>query len=202
MRLPQPVLTGDVVRLEPLGREHVDGLRAAADADRSTFGWTRVPTPATVEEYVEEKLAQRDAGQIAPYAQVEVATGRVIGHTSYWAPRVRADGSLFAVEIGHTWLTPEAQAGAVNSESKLLLLTHCFETLGVARVDLKTDARNERSRAAIAAVGGVFEGVLRQSDVSRRPGEDLRDSAVFSLIAPEWPGAAERLRARVARKRG
>jgi len=179
----------------------VDGLAAAADVDRSTFGWTAVPIPAEARAYIEEKLARRDAGQIAPFAQVEVASGRVLGHTAYWLPRFRADGSLFAVEVGHTWLTPSAQAGATNSESKLLLLTYCFETLAVARVDLRTDARNERSRAAIAAIGGVFEGVLRQADTSRVPGEDLRDSAIFSLIAPEWPDARERLQARVARKR-
>lgn len=199
--LPQPVLTGDVVRLEPLGPEHVEGMRAAVDVDRSTFGWTWVPTPDSVVEFVEDRLALRDAGEMAPYAQLDAVTGRVLGHTSYHAPRYRADGSLYAVEIGSTWLTPSAQAGATNSESKLLLLTYCFETLGVVRVDLKTDVRNARSRAAMTAMGAVFEGVLRQAHPATVPGDDLRDSAYFSVIAPEWPATKEHLRARLARKR-
>lgn len=202
MRLQvQPVLTGDVVRLEPLDRAHAGGLRDAVDTDRGSFGWTTVPTPDTVDEYVAQRLAHRDAGQMAPYAQIEIASGRPIGHTSYFAPRFRSDGTLFAVEIGYTWLSPASQAGAVNSEAKLLLLTHAFESLGVARVDFRTDARNERSRAAIAAIGAVFEGVLRNGAQSRVPGEDLRDDAVFSIVAAEWPQARERLHARLERKR-
>lgn len=201
MHLPQPVLAGEVVRLEPLGPEHLDGLRAAVDADRSTFGWTTVPTPDTVAQYVADRLAQRDAGETAPYVQVDVGTGRVVGHTTYCSPRRRPDASLYAVEVGYTWLTPGAQAGALNSESKLLLLTFCFETLGVARVELRTDARNERSRAAIVAVGGVFEGVLRNAGISRVPGEDVRDDALFAITSADWPAAKERLAARLARKR-
>jgi len=202
MRLPsQPTLTGELVRLEPLDAAHFDGLRRALEVDRATFGWTIVPTPATVGEYAADRFAQRDAGQMSPYAQIEVASGEPVGHTTYCNPKFRADGSLYAVEVGYTWLIPASQAGALNSESKLLMLTHAFETLGVARVELRTDARNERSRAAIEAIGGVFEGVLRNVGMSRVPGEDLRDEAVFSIVRPEWPTTKERLHARLERKR-
>jgi len=199
--LEQTVLAGSVVRLEPLGLEHVPAMMEAVDVDRESFGWTVVPTPESVEAYVGMQLARRDSGQMAPYAQIEVATGDLIGHTSLWDPRTLLSGRVYAVEIGHTWLVPRAQAGAYNSESKLLLLTHAFESLGVDRVDLKTDARNARSRAAIAAIGASLEGVLRRAHTSAVPGEELRDSAMFSIVADEWPDVRKRLEARVEAKR-
>lgn len=200
MVLEQTVLAGSVVRLEPLGLEHVAGMTEALDVDRASFGWTVVPTPESVEAYVGMQLARRDAGQMAPYAQLDATTGEVIGHTSFWDPRRLAGGRLYAVEVGHTWLVPRAQAGAYNTESKLLLFTHAFENLGVDRVDLKTDARNARSRAAIAAVGSSFEGVLRRAHSSAVPGEELRDTALFSIIAEEWPDVRKRLQDRLEAK--
>lgn len=110
------------------------------------------------------------------------------------------DDGLCAIEVGFTWLARSAQGTGLNPEAKLLLFRHAFETWGVARVDLKTDARNSRSRAAIEAVGARFEGVLRNSSRSWVPGEDgrLRDTAIFSIIDTEWPDCRSRLEERVA----
>ena len=128
-------------------------------------------------------------------------TGRVVGATAYWDPRIRPEEDrLFAVEVGFTWLAASAQGTGVNTEAKLLLFQHAFENGGVARVDLKTDARNRRSRAAIEAVGARFEGVLRNWSRSWAPGEDglLRDSAMYSIVEQEWPGCRAALEARLA----
>jgi RimJ/RimL family protein N-acetyltransferase len=106
----------------------------------------------------------------------------------------------FAVEIGFTWLAASAQRSGINIEAKLLLLAYAFERLGVARVDFKTDARNERSRRAIEGLGARFEGVLRSFGPSWAPGEEglLRDSAMYSVIAADWPPCRDHLRARLS----
>jgi N-acetyltransferase len=114
----------------------------------------------------------------------------VVGCTSFCTPRAWPElAGLLAIEVGWTWLAGSAQGTGINAEAKLLLFSHAFDMLGVARVDLRTDARNERSRRAIARLGARFEGVLRSSSPSRVPGEEgmLRDSAMFSVIAGEWP---------------
>ncbi|WP_129843447.1 GNAT family protein [Streptomyces sp. RFCAC02] len=197
-----PVLEGERVRLEPLAHRHTAGLAAAAEEDRSSYGFTWVPTADGAAAYVDTQLARAAAGVVVPYAQVERASGRVVGSTSYWDPRPWPSGDgLCAVEVGSTWLAASAQGTGVNTEAKYLLFRHAFETWGVARVDLKTDARNARSRAAIEAVGARFEGVLRNWSRSWVPGEDglLRDSAVFSIVAEEWPRCREALERRLAR---
>ena len=196
------VLSGDVVRLEPLTPGHVPGLRRAAEgAGPSAFA--AVPTPDEVEDYVARSLARRDTGTYAPFAQVEVATGRVVGHTAYLTPRWMDGGRLFAVEIGSTWLAPAARGTAVNPAAKLLLMTQAFESWGVDRVDIKTDARNEAARAAIAATGATFEAVLRAWQPSLAPGEEglVRDTAMFSVTPPEWPRVRARLKERIERRR-
>ena len=195
-------LSGDVVRLEPLTPGHVPGLRRAAEgAGPSAFA--AVPTPDEVEDYVARSLARRDAGAYAPFAQVEAATGRVVGHTAYLTPRWMDGGRLFAVEIGSTWLAPAARGTAVNPAAKLLLMTQAFEYWGVDRVDIKTDARNEAARAAIAATGATFEAVLRAWQPSLAPGEEgrVRDTAMFSVTPPEWPRVRARLEERIERRR-
>ena len=204
---PSPALScdalmGDVVRLEPLTPGHVPGLRRAAEgAGPSAFA--AVPTPDEVEDYVARSLARRDAGAYAPFAQVEAATGRVVGHTAYLTPRWMDGGRLFAVEIGSTWLHPAARGTAVNPAAKLLLMTQAFESWGVDRVDIKTDARNEAARAAIAATGATFEAVLRAWQPSLAPGEEgrVRDTAMFSVTPPEWPRVRARLEERIERRR-
>jgi RimJ/RimL family protein N-acetyltransferase len=132
---------------------------------------------------------------------VSVATGRAVGATSYWEPRCwLAEDRLDAVEVGFTWLAGTAQGTGINAEAKLLLFRHAFEEWHVSRVDLKTDARNDRSRAAIESVGARFEGVLRNWSRSWAPGEEgrLRDSAIFSVTAEDWAECRGRLEERVA----
>lgn len=196
-----PVLEGSLVRLEPLSTEHAPDLAVAAEEDRSTYGFTFVPRADQVEEYLAAQLARLAEGWV-PFAQVRRADGRAAGSTSYLEPR-RWPGrdDLYAVEIGSTWLARSAQGSGINTEAKLLLMTYAFEELGVARVDLKTDARNQRSRRAIEAIGATFEGVLRNWSMSWAPGEEgqLRDSAMYSVIASEWGAVKEQLKERLAR---
>ena len=205
--VPSPVLTcgvleGSIVRLEPLTPKHVPGLQLAAEA-AATSPFATVPTPETVEDYVSRSLARRDTGTYAPFAQVEVATGRVVGHTAYLTPRWMPDGRLFAVEVGSSWLSPTVRGTAINPAAKLLLLTQALEDWGVDRVDIKTDARNEAARAAIAATGATFEAVLRAWQPSLAPGEEglVRDTAMFSVTPPEWPRVRARLEERIERRR-
>lgn len=202
MQLDNPTLEGKLVRLEPLRPEHTADLAVAAEEDRATFGYTQVPTAREVDSYIAVQMERARAGQMAPFAQVRLSDGRAVGCTAFWEPRYwpgRAD--LCAVEVGWTWLGASAQRSGINVEAKYLLFRHAFEELGVARVDLKTDARNERSRRAIAGLGATFEGVLRSWSPSRVPGEEglLRDSAMFSVIAGEWPEVRDLLLSRLGR---
>lgn len=200
--LEGPVLEGALVRLEPLDLRHAEDLSVAAEEDRSSYQFTWVPTAAEVEGYIDTQLARAAAGTLAPYAQVDQASGRAVGATAYWDPRLWPGGDgLCAIEVGFTWLAASAQGTGVNTEAKYLLFRHAFENWGVARLDLKTDARNSRCRAALEVVGARFEGVLRNWSRSWAPGEGgrLRDSAVFSITATEWPecrvGLEQRTRA-------
>ena len=203
-RLPDAgPLTGRLVRLEALGQEHLEGLSASSAEDRSTFGFTTVPHGAEqTGEYVKDLLSARARGDTLPFAQVRMDDGRAVGVTRYLSFRFReGDGLLYAVEIGGTWLAPSAQGTGINIEAKLLLLGHAFEAWRVGRVDLKTDARNERSRAAIAALGATFEGVLRGWQPSLVEGEEgrLRDSAIYSIVDGEWPEICRSLARRLDR---
>jgi RimJ/RimL family protein N-acetyltransferase len=191
-----PVLTvsplvGRVVRLEPLSRGHVDGLVVAAAEDRSTYRFTSVPDGRDeVMQQVDALLSDHAAGETVPFAQVRVADDAVVGCTRFMTLRFRKEAPLpYAVEIGGTWLAASAQRSGLNREAKLLLLDYAFGEWGVGRVDLKTDARNDRSRNAMSALGATFEGVFRQWQPSLVPGEEtlLRDSAFFSIVAAEWP---------------
>jgi RimJ/RimL family protein N-acetyltransferase len=198
--LDAPVLDGRLVRLEPLAKRHAADLAVAAEEDRSSFRYTWVPTAAEMDGYLDAQLARAEAGVLKPYAQILKKTGRAVGATGLWDPRPWPDrDELCAVEIGFTWLGASAQGSGINTEAKLLLFRHAFEQWNAVRVDLKTDARNERSRAAIERVGARFEGVLRCWSKSWAPGEDglLRDSAMFSVIASEWPQVRANLEARL-----
>jgi RimJ/RimL family protein N-acetyltransferase len=199
--LEGPVLEGALVRLEPLDHRHAADLAVAAEEDRSSYRFTWVPRAAEVEQYIDAQLARAATGKLAPYAQVAKSSGRAVGATAYWEPRSwLTEDVLCAVEVGFTWLAHSAQGTGLNVESKLLLFRHAFESWGASRVDLKTDARNSRSRAAIEGVGARFEGVLRNWSRSWAPGEDgrLRDSAIFSITAEEWPDCRSRLEKRLA----
>jgi N-acetyltransferase len=200
--LEGPVLEGTHVRLEPLDHRHAEDLAAAAEEDRGSYEFTWVPTGAEVKGYIDAQLAHAAAGKLAPYAQVDRVSGRAVGTTAYWDPRLWPTGEgLFAIEVGFTWLAASAQGTGTNTEAKYLLFRHAFENWGVARLDLKTDARNSRCRAAIEGVGARFEGVLRNWSRSWAPREDglLRDSAIFSITAAEWPDCRARLEQRMAR---
>jgi len=194
-------MAGRLVRLEPLTTTHWAGLVDAAAEDRASFGFTSVPDGAGgVVAYVDDLLERQRRGEAVPFAQVAVADGRVVGATRYldirrWPGR----SSVYGVEIGGTWLAPSSQGTGINTEAKLLLLTQAFERGGVERVDFKTDARNARSRAAIAALGATFEGVLHRWQPSHVDGEggQLRDSALYSIIDVDWPQIRARLEQRL-----
>jgi RimJ/RimL family protein N-acetyltransferase len=201
-RLEGPILEGTLVRLEPLDYRHASDLVVAAEEDRSSYGFTWVPRAAEVDHYIHTQLSRAALGMMAPYAQMQISSGRAVGATSYWNPRLwPGRNELCAIEIGFTWLAASAQRTGINVESKLLLFRHAFEQWGVVRVDLKTDARNMRSRAAIEALGAQFEGILRNWSQSWAPGEEgkLRDSAIYSVIASEWPECRHRLEERLAK---
>jgi N-acetyltransferase len=195
IRLDVPVLDGALVRLEPLAPAHVPDLAVAVEEDRASYGYTLVPRADQVESYV---TAQLSRSGLTPLAQVRMADGKAVGCTGLWDPRAWPDRpGLCAIEIGFTWLAASAQGSGINAEAKLLLLEYAFETLGVARVDLKTDARNRRCRRALERIGIPFEGVLRAWSLSWAPGEEgkLRDSAMFAVTAPDWPTVKAALRA-------
>jgi RimJ/RimL family protein N-acetyltransferase len=185
-----PVLSGRLVRLEPLDRRHVPDLAAAAREDRERYAWTWVPTADTAAAYVEEQLATAATGRLLPYAQICLSSDRAVGVTAYWGPRPIPGGDRLAqIDVGFTWLGASAQGTGLNLEAKYLLFRHAFEVWRVVRLGLSTDARNARSRAAIAGTGARFEGVLRNWSRSWAPGEAgiLRDSALYSVVAEEWP---------------
>src|SRR5712671_1051880 len=202
---PPLAFEGAHVRLVPLELRHVPALAAAASGPRDTYTFTFVPDgEAPMLRYVEEALALRASGAAVPFATVQRATGRVIGSTRFfnfeyfrWPEGARAPPQPpDAVEIGWTWLTADAQRTPVNSEAKLLMLTHAFESWRVVRVNLRTDARNARSRAAIERLGAKLDGILR----AHVPASDggVRDTASYSLLAQDWPAAKARLRARLS----
>jgi N-acetyltransferase len=200
-KLDSPELDGAIVRLEPLDYSHAADLATAAGGDRSSFGFTWVPTADEVAEYIAAQLGRGATGRLAPFAQIAKSTGKAVGVTAYWDPRLSPAGDgLYAVEVGFTWLSGSAQGTGINVESKFLLFQHAFETWGVARVDMKTDARNSRCRAALTRVGAQFEGVLRNWSQSWAPGEAglLRDSAMFSIISAEWPACRANLQERLS----
>ena len=194
MIAPEPVvLSGRHVRLEPLAEHHRHDLaEAAADAAGFTVYGPGMH-PGGFDGWLAQALAEAATGAREPFAVVLVSTGRAVGSSSFLdiAP---GDGRI---EIGHTWYGRAWQGGVVNPESKLLLLSHAFDTLGATRVTLKTDARNERSRRAIARTGASFEGILRKHS-RRADGPGLRDVAMFSITDDDWPATRDLLRRRIA----
>lgn len=207
-------LTGRFVQLEPLALEHAEGLAEAAASDRSSFGLTTVPDGlAGARHYIEVSLARQATQRELPFAVRRTEDGQIVGSTRFldldvfdWpapSPAVSGAGPRpsdhtppTVAEIGSTWYAASAQRTAVNTEAKLLLLTHAFEVWSVLRVSFKTDARNEASRRAIERVGARFEGV-RRAHVPATDGT-IRDSAYFSILREEWPPARDRLIARLA----
>ncbi|WP_413451616.1 GNAT family protein [Georgenia phoenicis] len=193
-----PTLTGSLVTLEPLRRDHADELAVAVqDGDLHELWYARVPSPETMHDDVAARLAQHAAGRVVPWVLRRNADGAALGVTTFL--NIREDNRH--LEIGSTWIAASAQGTGVNTEAKLLQLTHAFETLGCIAVELRTHWHNHRSRRAIAALGAKQDGVLRNHDLWRDG--TVRDVVVFSIIDREWPtvrlGLTERLRARGAR---
>lgn len=191
------LLEGRRVLLRPLRAEDADGWCRAATEDRSTYAHTAVPgTVAEAVAAIAALLAERDRGEALPYSTVLRDGERVVGGTRFLTIRWWHDRATpHAVEIGGTWLAASAQRTSTNTEAKLLMLRHAFEVWRVKRVNLKTDARNDRSRRAIERIGATFEGVLRSWQPSLVAGEeDLpRDSAMYSIVESEWPALRRRL---------
>ena len=197
-----PVLLGRHIRFEPLDHRHVDGLAAAAAADPSLYQWSPVPQgKVEATTYVETALDWRDANTAVPFAILRVSDGMVIGSTRFWnmerwswpQGHLRYGRDIAdACEIGYTWLARSAIRTAANTEAKLLMLTHAFQTWQMLRVCFHADARNTRSRAALERIGGKFEGILR----AHRMAKDYtaRDSARYSIVEADWPEVKLRLR--------
>ncbi|MEO6653986.1 MAG: GNAT family protein [Ilumatobacteraceae bacterium] len=198
--MPTVTLTGRVVRLEPLSTDHAAELADAA-ADRHTYDLSAVPDGVDAfAAYIAGLLHDHEHGRVLPFAQRRLDSGELVGCTRYLDPqwwRGRAEPD--EIEIGGTWLGASAQRTAVNTEAKYLLLSYAFDTLGVWRVAICTDVRNQRSRNAIERIGATFEGVLRNhrlaSDTDR---PSPRQTAVYSVIAEEWPAVREALETRLA----
>jgi len=195
VRVEPVTLEGTHVRLEPLAPQHLDGIMRAGEDDAV---WTWLPyrptTRAEYEAWLNDALAAQANGQQLPFTTVDRATGDVVGSTRiffFYPPDRR-------VEIGGTWLAPSAQRTPINTESKLLLLAHCFDVLGCVRVELKTDARNTNSQRAIARIGAKYEGVMRKHMLTR--GGYHRDSVYYAIIDDDWPDVRMRLEEMLAKR--
>ncbi len=207
------ILEGNLVRLEPLGLDHVRGLLEAATEGRESYAFTRVPNNVdAMEAYVREALAAEHTGSQLPFAIRSSRTGRLLGSTRFldldyweWPPSwppgrtvSQPNGIPDVAEIGSTWLADSAQRTGCNTEAKLLMLQLAFDEWGVHRVTLKTDARNNRSRRGIEGLGALFEGI-RRAHVRATDG-GIRDTAYYSIVRSEWSTIADALRTRVATK--
>jgi RimJ/RimL family protein N-acetyltransferase len=186
-------LEGELVAMEPLSSEHEADLFIAG-SDERVWRWIDeyvVVSRERFHDWMTEALELSAAGVECAFATVHVASGKAIGSSRYLAP---SEPDL-KVEIGWTWLTPPAWRTGANVEAKLLMLTHAFEELGCRRVEFKTDARNERSRGALAALPAQFEGIFRKHKIIRGVGQ--RDSAYYSVIDDEWPAVKANLERRL-----
>ncbi len=192
------VMEGRIVRLEPLAPGHERGLFAAAGGEGI---WRWMPHDAsesreTFHDWFEDALARSEAGTEAAFATLGARSGEPVGSTRYLALRPEHRG----LEIGWTWLASSRWGTGANIEAKLLMLEHAFERLGCLRVEFKTDARNDRSRGALAALPARFEGVFRKHMLVR--GGERRDSAYYSIVDDEWPEVKGNLRRRLDAVRG
>ena len=193
MEISQVTLEGQHVRLEPLSTAHEESLIAAAsDGELWNSAVTIVPSsPANMIEYIQAALNGQAQGRELPFVIIRKSSSEVVGTTRFYEIRPRDR----AVAIGYTWLAKSAQRTAVNTESKLLMLTHAFEKWRCNRVELITDVLNQQSRTAILRLGAKEEGVLRKHLIL--PSGRIRDSVLFSIIAEDWPEVKARLMAKL-----
>lgn len=188
MKVSPVALSGRHVRLEPLTPAHTEPMFVAA-ADPELWRWTltHIASIEDMRTYVDAALAGQRAGTVLPFATLDASTGEVIGSTRFG----NIDGANRRVEIGWTWLRRDRQRTACNTEAKYLMLSHAFDVLGCIRVELKTDARNHQSRAAILRLGAVEEGILRAHMITATG--RVRDSVMYSILSVEWPAVRSRL---------
>lgn len=194
LSVPPVTLEGTAVRLVPLSSSHVPALTALCEPELFAHFSRVLRTEADVADYVTAALRAAAAGTEQPFAICEQAGGAVVGTTRF----MDISREHRTLEIGSTWLARRAWRSRVNTECKFLLLRHAFDTLGVMRVQLKTDQRNARSRAAIERLGARFEGILRNHMLVR--GGVVRDSAYYAFLDTEWPGVRTRLEGLLARE--
>jgi RimJ/RimL family protein N-acetyltransferase len=196
MTLPPPacpirpvLLTGRYIRLEPLSPEHHGGLVAAAEDGALWRLWyTSVPAPEAMADEIARRLGLQDAGSMAPFTVFAEPEGKVAGMTTY----MNIDAVNRRVEIGSTWYARAVQRSGLNTEAKLLLLTHAFETLDCIAVEFRTHFLNHQSRRAIERLGAKLDGILRAH--TRATDSSLRDTCVYSITAAEWPAIRSHLR--------
>jgi RimJ/RimL family protein N-acetyltransferase len=195
MKVETVVLEGKYVRLEPLEASHLSAL-IEVGMDPVIWKWTNnvVETPADIERYVSDALKMRDARTALPFVTIAKADGKIVGSTRFG----NIDPPNRTAEIGWTWIHPKWQRTAINTEAKLLMLTHAFETWECIRVELKTDSNNARSRAAIARIGGIEEGTLRNHMITESG--RIRHSVYFSILDSEWESVKHDLTSKLAAK--
>jgi RimJ/RimL family protein N-acetyltransferase len=187
-------LSGEHVVLEPLAHEHEAALaRAAADGELWNLWYTSVPAPGKTRAYIETALAMRENNGAMPFAVRETASGEIVGSTRFF----NVEAAHRRLEIGHTWYAKRVQRTALNSEAKLLLLGHAFETLKAIAVEFRTHFMNHPSRTAIARLGATQDGILRNHHIGRDG--VVRDTVVFSIIENEWPAVRSNLHFRLGR---
>ena len=196
-RFIEPVtLRGAHITLEPLERGHEDALREAArDGELWRLWFTSVPAPELVAQYIDAALGLRESKGAMPFIVRENASDAIIGCTRY----LNVEAEHRRVEIGYTWYAKRFQRSAVNTEAKILLLSHAFETLKCIAVEFRTSWFNHASRAAIARLGAKQDGVLRNHQIS--PDGIYRDTVVFSVLDSEWPAVKRHLRFELDRPR-
>jgi N-acetyltransferase len=197
MRFIEPItLTGTHASIEPLGREHEEALRrAAADGELWRLWYTSVAPPEKMGEYIATALDMRERLDAMPFVICEKSSGDIVGCTRYF----NVDAANRRLEIGHTWYSKRVQRGPINTECKLMLLSHAFEKLQCIAVEFRTHWFNHASRAAIERLGAKQDGVLRSHQVSADGSK--RDTVVFSIIDGEWPAVKRHLRYRLERPR-
>jgi RimJ/RimL family protein N-acetyltransferase len=196
MAFLQPVtLQGANASLVPLSHEYLAGLQhATRDGDLSALWYTAVPTPEGMAAEIDRRLGLQAAGAMLPFTVLD-GEGRVAGMTSY----MHADAANRRVEIGSTWYARRVQRTPLNTECKLMLLRHAFETLDCIAVEFRTHRLNTQSRRAIERLGAQLDGMLRSHQIS--PNGALRDTAVYSITAAEWPTVRAHLRFQLERPR-
>jgi RimJ/RimL family protein N-acetyltransferase len=189
-------LEGSVVRLEPVRREHGELFWEIANSDlEDIFRWIpySMKTPDDFQRLIDKAFEEQERGESIVFATVERASGRVIGSTRF----MNIDRINRRVEIGSTWIAPPWQRTAVNTEAKYLMLRHAFEVWECMRVELKTDALNQKSRNAILRIGAKEEGTLRRHLLTWSG--RVRDTVYFSILDSEWPEVKTRLGGRLPR---